>query len=373
MQAIKHLETSRRAGSVPPGLPALPPATIRMPAVAAVVCNYNQKDFLEDAIASMLRQTYPYMEYVVVDDCSTDGSPEVILDVLARIGDGRVRFIRHEENRGQMAAMLSGLDATTAPFVAWLDADDMWFPEHIERHIAHHLNPQVNTAISTSNMAVVDAAGIVIAGADPSMSTTSPLRKAERSFAVRASRFVHTGEEIAFSADIPHEPVFINRNYEPWIWSPTSGMVFRRAAVEAIRPARSSRLRTSADHYLARFCHVVGGTIWIGETLGCYRVHGRNGFAKRSILGDGPIGEQPRHITEEGDYQFVLKLAQSEALTQLLPRRSLRRLLRKIGRERPAIKAILASRKLRRALRLVDRIRLLGRYAMARRSASAKA
>jgi glycosyltransferase involved in cell wall biosynthesis len=222
--------------------------TIRMPVVAAIVCNYNQKAFLEDSIASMLGQTYPHMECVVVDDCSTDGSAVVVEDVLARIGKGRVQFIRHEQNRGQMAAMLTGLDATTAPFVAWLDADDIWLPEFIERHVAHHLNPRVNAALSTSNMAVIDTHGTLVAGADPSMSTTSPLRKPVRSFPIEPVALERLGRGIDFFSVEPLGPVFVNRQYEAWVWSPTSGMVFRRAAVEHIRPSRCEGLRTSADN-----------------------------------------------------------------------------------------------------------------------------
>jgi len=340
--------------------------TIRMPVVAAIICNYNQKDFLEDSIASMLGQTYPHMEYVVVDDCSTDGSAEVVEDVLVRIGKGCVRFIRHQQNRGQMAAMLTGLDATTAPFVAWLDADDIWLPEFIERHVAHHLNPRVNAALSTSNMAVIDAHGTLIAGADPSMSTTSPLREQVRSFPIKPVALERYGKGVDFSSVAPLGPVFINRQYEAWVWSPTSGMVFRRAAIEPIRPSCCEGLRTCADHYLARFGHVVGGTIWMNETLGCYRCHGSNGFAKRAVCGDGPIGVHPKHITEEGNYQFAAKLREGTTLVNILAPQSLRKLLLHIGRSTRAIPKILANRELRRAVRFMDRLRLLRRYVAAR-------
>lgn len=364
--ATMLLETARPDRHLAKDRPALPSPAVQMPAVAAILCNYNQRDFLEDAIASMLAQTYPDMEHVVVDDCSTDGSAEAIADILARLGaERRVRFIRHEENRGQLAAMLTGLDATTAPFVAWLDADDVWLPQFLERHIAHHLNGQVNAAISTSNMAIIDAGGTLVAGADPSMSTTSPLRKPDRTFPIRPARLLQHGRSIDLAPADPVEPVFINRRYESWVWSPTSGMVFRRTAIDTIRPSHSEGIRTSADHYLARFSHVVGGTLWMSETLGCYRIHGRNGFAKWAVRGDGPVGQQPRHITEEGNYQFALKLADPETRS-LMPKRDLERLLLQIARGSRAIGRILASKGLRRTLRPRHRLRLLARYAAAR-------
>lgn len=341
---------------------------VRMPMVAAIVGNFNQKAYVEAAIASVMRQTYPYLECVVVDDCSTDGSADEIERILSgmRPKGRHFKFIRHAENRGQMAAMLSGLDATTAPFVAWLDADDVWFPEFIERHIAHHLNPHVNAAISTSNMVVIDADGTVVAGADPSMSITSPIRKWDRSFPMRPTVLVNHGKEIDFGSTESLGPVFVNRQYEQWVWSPTSGMIFRRMAVEAIRPLRIEGLRICADHYLARFSHVVGGTIWMNETLGCYRVHGYNNFAKRSICGDGALGAQPENIAEEGNYQFAVKLQESKTLVALLSRHDLPRLLTEIGRSPRVIWKILANKELRRAIRFKQRVRFLKNYIVTR-------
>jgi glycosyltransferase involved in cell wall biosynthesis len=345
-----------------------PHASVSMPVVAAIVCNFNQKDYVETAIASLMHQTYPYLECVVVDDCSTDGSADVIARILSGCeAKGRqFRFIRHTENRGQMAAMLSGLDATTAPFVAWLDADDIWFPGYIERHIAHHLNPHVNAALSTSNMVIINAGGTVVAGADPSMSTTSPVRKWDRSFPIRPVVLAGRGKEIDLVSTEFVGPVFVNRHYEPWVWSPTSGMVFRRTTVEAIRPLRTEGLRTCADNYLARFSHVVGGTIWMNETLGCYRVHGANIFAKRAIFGDIALGVEPVNISEEADYQFAVKLQESKILISLLFQNDLPRLLSEIGRSPRVIWKILANKKLRHAIRFKLRVRFLRRYVSVR-------
>jgi glycosyltransferase involved in cell wall biosynthesis len=338
-------------------------AAVRLPAVAAIVCNFNQGAYVEAAIASVAAQTYPCLECIVVDDCSADGSGEAIASLLAAQGAPRFQLIRHPENRGQMAAMLSGFDATNAPFVAWLDADDVWLPEYVERHMAHHFNAQVNAAISTSNMAVIDAEGTLIAGAAPPMSVRSPLRgKSDRSFPIRPARLLHHGKEIDFDLQELQGPLFINRQYEAWVWSSTSGMVFRRAAVEAVRPLRCEGLRTCADHYLARFAHVVGGTIWIGETLGCYRIHGGNGLAKRAVHGDGPLGKEPSHIAEEGNYQFAMKLKESDLLAALMADGDLNGLLVRIGRGRLALWTILSSAKLRRAMRLGGRLRLLRRW-----------
>src|SRR5262245_28746629 len=288
---------------------------IKMPTVAAIVCNYNQKEYLEDAIDSVLKQTYPHLECVIVDDCSTDGSADVIRAHLDRRRAGRFRFIEQSQNGGQMAAMLAGLDATTAPFVAWLDADDIWLPQYIERHIAFHLNSQINAAISTSNLAVIDRSGVMVAGANPPLSTTSPIRKQARICAIIPARLSQDASRIEFAPEQSDPPVYVRRGYEPWVWSTTSGMVFRRAAVEAVRPLETDGLRNCADNYFARFSHLLGGTIRIGETLGYYRVHGKNHYATRAIYGDGaPLGEEHLEIESEGNHQFVRRLTESNKL-----------------------------------------------------------
>jgi glycosyltransferase involved in cell wall biosynthesis len=338
-----------------------PGPNIKMPAVAAIVCNYNQKVYVEAAIASVARQTYPYLECVVVDDCSTDGSAEVIARALAAHGGRAFRFIQLPENRGQMAAMLSGLDATTAPFVAWLDADDIWLPEYIERHIAHHLNFQINAAISTSNLAVIDAESILIAGAVPSKAFTSPLREWKRAVSIVPARMAAGSAALNFSADPPDGPVFINRHYESWIWSPTSGMVFRRATIDVIRPSDVRNLRICADNYLARFSHIIGGTIWTSETLGFYRMHGENNFSKHTVYGDGSLNSNPEHITEEGNYQFANRMKELGGLMLALIAKYHRSgLLAQIARRR-ALGPVLANKQFLRGTSLKVRWRLLRR------------
>jgi glycosyltransferase involved in cell wall biosynthesis len=335
---------------------------VKMPAVAAIVCNFNQRDYLSAAITSVAQQTYPYVECVVVDDCSTDGSAQVIQQMLAT-QERPFKFIRHEENRGQMAAMLSGLDATTAPFVAWIDGDDVWLPGYLERHMGHHLNSQINAAVSTSNLAVIDATSTLIAGAVPSMSTTNPQREWKRTVPITPARFGSNGPAIDFATEPHVEAVFINRHYESWVWSPTSGLVFRRAAINAIRPPDASNLRISADHYLARFSHILGGTIWIGETLGYYRVHGANNLSKAIIYGDSSLGSEPEYIAAEGNYQFARRMRESSALVlPLIQRHHRAALVTNIGRRAKAIEQIVANGSVFGKLPFKLKARLLRRY-----------
>ena len=92
------------------------------PLVTCVVPVYDGERFLAEALDSALAQDYEPMEIVVVDDGSTDGTP----DVAAGYGD-RIRYLR-QENAGPSAARNRGLEASRGEFVSFLDADDLWVP-----------------------------------------------------------------------------------------------------------------------------------------------------------------------------------------------------------------------------------------------------
>ena len=109
-------------------------------------------------------QYYSDFECVVVDDCSTDDFVALIRVALDEIKDSRFRFIERDLNGGQMAAMFTGFDATTAPFVAFLDADDVWLPTFLEKHIACHMNLNSLPRFSCCNLGMIDTHGTLVAG-----------------------------------------------------------------------------------------------------------------------------------------------------------------------------------------------------------------
>jgi len=106
--------------------PAMVSSSLR-PGISVVMPAYNYARFLPEAIDSALAQNYPNLEIIVVDDGSTDDTAQVV----ARYGS-RVRYI-HQPNAGLPAARNTGIHAATHPFVAFLDADDVWLPGMLDR------------------------------------------------------------------------------------------------------------------------------------------------------------------------------------------------------------------------------------------------
>jgi glycosyltransferase involved in cell wall biosynthesis len=96
--------------------------------VSVVMATYNGVAYVEEQIASILEQLHPRDELVVVDDASTDATA----DVVAAIGDPRIRLVRSLENRGYVRTFEAAIDASSGEAVLLADQDDVWLPRHVE-------------------------------------------------------------------------------------------------------------------------------------------------------------------------------------------------------------------------------------------------
>lgn len=99
-----------------------------LPRVTVVMPTYRQARFLRRALDSLLAQSFPAWELVVVDDGSPDETQQVLAPYLA---DPRIRAIRFPRNEGLGRALNAGIDAGSAPLLAYLPSDDVWYEEHL--------------------------------------------------------------------------------------------------------------------------------------------------------------------------------------------------------------------------------------------------
>lgn len=101
--------------------------------VSVVMPAYNCQDYIARSIQSVIDQTYPHWELWIVDDISTDNTPEVVKSFLT---DPRIHYEVLEEKGGAAAARSRALSLLKGDYVAFLDSDDLWLPEKLEKQLA---------------------------------------------------------------------------------------------------------------------------------------------------------------------------------------------------------------------------------------------
>ncbi|WP_309398962.1 glycosyltransferase family 2 protein [Cerasicoccus maritimus] len=214
--------------------------------LSVVINNYNYGRYLKQCIQSVLDQTQPFDEVIVVDDGSTDDSRELIAEFKDRITPIL------QPNGGQAAALNAGYNASSGDLVLFLDADD--FLELTA--CAHILSAwRDNFAKLQYRLKVVDNDSVHI-GELPMPSLPLP-----------------TGNALG--------TLITDGRYGSM---PTSANVYRRTALEHIMPIPAEEFRISADLFINIKIVRHGELGAIEDTLGAYRVHGKNQFKTGSLI-----------------------------------------------------------------------------------------
>ncbi len=99
--------------------------------VSVIIPVYNQAQFIDKAIESVLKQSYQNFEIIVVNDGSTDNTEAIVKGFI----DFRIRYICHSDNRGISAARNTGIRASRGEYIALLDADDEFLPEKLDMQV----------------------------------------------------------------------------------------------------------------------------------------------------------------------------------------------------------------------------------------------
>ena len=133
--------------------------------VSIITPSYNTAGFIAETIRSVESQTYTNWEMIIVDDCSSDSTDEIMKPLLS--ADKRIKYVKNERNSGAAISRNKGLRMAQGKWVAFLDSDDLWLPEKLELqlkfmvengcHFSYHGYGEINeksqlTGVSVSGL-----------------------------------------------------------------------------------------------------------------------------------------------------------------------------------------------------------------------------
>lgn len=222
------------------------------PLVSVLIPAYNHAAFVRAAMESVLAQTYPNVELVVVDDASQDATWEAI----AGVRDARIRASRHAVNAGAHATLNEALAHARGEFIAILNSDDVFAPGRIAACVA--ALGDANADLVGTDIVLIDAAG------EPVLDHWWV-----RAFADLKRVWLETGD---WHATLLYGNVFMT----------TSNFVFRRSWLAAVGDFHD--LRYVLDYeWLLRGLGVGRRLAWIDAPLLSYRLHERNTISERPL------------------------------------------------------------------------------------------
>ena len=100
--------------------------------VSIIMPSYNTGKYIVSSIKSVLAQTYQNWELLIVDDCSTDNTDDLVKQLLQ---DSRIHYLKNEKNSGAAVSRNRALKEARGRWIAFLDSDDLWMPQKLERQI----------------------------------------------------------------------------------------------------------------------------------------------------------------------------------------------------------------------------------------------
>lgn len=255
-----------------------------LPLVDIIVTLHNYARFLPACLASVKAQTYPNWRCIVVDDASDDIDFQGLRAMVAQAGEG-FSLTRHAMGEGQLGGIATGLSLGSSPFVVLLDADDELLEHALDTHVAWHLNQAVPVAMTSGRMRTMDRNGRLLSGAMDHIGWWEPAKGMHPLSPSQAFR------RPAAPFD-PPSAIFLNQRtstLSKWYWSPTSGLMFRRATMEIVTPDAFGLGTHSGDTYYTYCAFAIGGVIMIEAPVAHYRRHGSNGLSSTPVYGSGTL------------------------------------------------------------------------------------
>lgn len=118
--------------------------------VSVIIPVYNAEKYIKETLQSALQQSYKPIEIICVDDCSKDGSAQLITDMQKKHSE--IRYYCQEKNMGAAVARNTALQIAQGRYVAFLDSDDLWEPEKLNKQLSFMRNKQISFCYTAIEM-----------------------------------------------------------------------------------------------------------------------------------------------------------------------------------------------------------------------------
>jgi hypothetical protein len=210
--------------------------------ITIIIKSYNYEQYLRDAIQSVLAQSLPPSEIIVVDDGSTDGSRNIIAEFQHRV------TVILREHQGETNVVNAAFAASRGQIIMYLDADDALNPSACEELVAAWRPDCVKVQFA---LEIMDADGSLTGAIEPIFPPDYGAAAVRRSFAATNT----------------------------YIWPPTSGNAYARWFLDQILPLAPSHFPRAVDGILSTIAPLFGEICTVGKPLGRYRIHGGNMWA----------------------------------------------------------------------------------------------
>jgi rhamnosyltransferase len=224
--------------------------SVKKDLVSIVLTNFNKEKFILEQLNSIVSQTYRNWELIIADDCSTDGSKEIIRKFIENNQDKKIIFLENEENLGVAKNFERGLGSAIGEYVAVCDSDDVWFQDKLEKEL--QFLKKGNYGMVYSDLMVAD----------------EKLKVIRKSFMRKGlSFFCHQKDESFYE--------LINDNHIP---GPT--ILFRAEFKNKIIPFSKHAIQ---DHWIAIIFSIFSTIGYLNSPTALYRQHSGNMVSARAL------------------------------------------------------------------------------------------
>lgn len=248
---------------------------LKLPLISFIVTSFNYENYVIKTLESIKNQSYKYIEIIVVDDKSTDNSVEKIKDFAQKNIYLPLKLIKHTENKGQMAALQTGLLYASGQFVCFIDSDDILVKDYTRTLLRVHMSCSVAVA----------SGQLIEIGENDEIHTTYSISSFQRE---KCFELKSLDDLLNIDVDNVDFKVLTLKEapFGGWYWSAMSANMFRKSALDLFMEYEApENWKVCPDKFLLNFAHLLGGSAIVYAPLVGYRRHCVNAGAAIAVCG----------------------------------------------------------------------------------------